>query len=586
MNFQRFFTEFLHTRRRAAGTGPTTPGGRSLQAAAIDPAQWSEGGRITPVAAFALFIAFLGVFTTPPLDRDEARFAQATAQMLETGDFIRIRFQDEERNKKPAGIHWLQAASVGLFSSAEARQIWAFRLPSVAGAAAAAIFTYLAGARLFGVGTGFLAALLLASAPSFAGESMIAKTDAVLLASVCAAQFFMIEIIARTREGRRVGPAAPAGFWFAVAGGVLIKGPVTPMVVGLTALAFWFSQRDRKWARAMRPFAGLAIVAACVAPWAILIGLETGGRFYADAIGGDMLGKVGAAQERHSGPPGYHLLLVWLLFWPAAAMLPRAIANALQDRGDWRAGLLLAWVFPSWLVFELTATKLPHYTLPLYPALAILCAQAAAGGDRLSRDTLRRLGAGLYAAVGLLAVAGVIALIIAYSPEKARALQVAGALPIVGVGACAARWFWRRESLKGAYGAVATSALLAILILQVILPGLERLQVSARIAEALEAAGRHPVRNGAPATALSGYYEPSAVFLLGTGTRLTDGGEAARYLLETPGAAAAVEAREEDAFRKETQRLGISVAPLAVVDGLNYSNGDDVAITIHVRASE
>ncbi|MEZ5929710.1 MAG: hypothetical protein R3C55_14675 [Parvularculaceae bacterium] len=69
--------------------------------------------------------------------------------MLESGDFITIRFQEAERNKKPAGIYWLQAASVSAFSSVEAREIWAYRLPSVLGAILAAMFTYLAGARLF-----------------------------------------------------------------------------------------------------------------------------------------------------------------------------------------------------------------------------------------------------------------------------------------------------------------------------------------------------------------------------------------------------------------------------------------------------
>jgi hypothetical protein len=59
------------------------------------------------------FLFFLpGFFTIPPIDRDEARFAQATKQMVETGDFVDIRFQDEVRYKKPVGIYWMQAAVV------------------------------------------------------------------------------------------------------------------------------------------------------------------------------------------------------------------------------------------------------------------------------------------------------------------------------------------------------------------------------------------------------------------------------------------------------------------------------------------
>jgi 4-amino-4-deoxy-L-arabinose transferase-like glycosyltransferase len=78
------------------------------------------------------------MFTVPALDRDESRFAQATVQMLETGDFTNINFQDDPRHKKPVGIHWLQAASVSLLSSPEARAIWAYRIPSLLAAMLAA----------------------------------------------------------------------------------------------------------------------------------------------------------------------------------------------------------------------------------------------------------------------------------------------------------------------------------------------------------------------------------------------------------------------------------------------------------------
>ena len=73
---------------------------------------WSRGWRGPLLAALIAMVAGLpGLFAMPPLDRDESRFAQATAQMLETGDFVNIRFQDQPRNKKPVGIHWLQAIS-------------------------------------------------------------------------------------------------------------------------------------------------------------------------------------------------------------------------------------------------------------------------------------------------------------------------------------------------------------------------------------------------------------------------------------------------------------------------------------------
>ena len=103
----------------------------------------ASGGRGYILLFFLTFFTALpGVFTMPALDRDESRFAQASKQMLETGDYIMIRYQDGMRNKKPAGIHWLQAGSTALFSSPEAKQIWSYRIPSFIGGAFATCFVF------------------------------------------------------------------------------------------------------------------------------------------------------------------------------------------------------------------------------------------------------------------------------------------------------------------------------------------------------------------------------------------------------------------------------------------------------------
>src|SRR5437016_10442790 len=110
---------------------------------------WLSGWRPYALLAALCFALYLpGIAAIPPLDRDEARFAQATRQMLETGDFLRIRFQGEARNKKPAGIYWLQAASVSAFSNPEATAIWPYRLPSLLGAVAAVVTVFAFGAAL------------------------------------------------------------------------------------------------------------------------------------------------------------------------------------------------------------------------------------------------------------------------------------------------------------------------------------------------------------------------------------------------------------------------------------------------------
>src|ERR1700681_3095803 len=136
--------------------------GRRYRGLSWSPASAAEMGRsgvvllrVRPyllLVGLCLFLYLPGISAIPPLDRDEARFAQATRQMLETGDFLHIRFQDEARNKKPAGIYWLQAAAVSAFSTPSATAIWPSRLPSLVGGIAAVLLTFGLGAALFGGG--------------------------------------------------------------------------------------------------------------------------------------------------------------------------------------------------------------------------------------------------------------------------------------------------------------------------------------------------------------------------------------------------------------------------------------------------
>src|SRR5689334_9812104 len=80
------------------------------------------------VLCLVLFAPGLGLL--PPMDRDEARYMQATKQMIESADYTDIRFQDEPRSKKPIGIYWMQAAAVKALSADALTRTWPYRLPS------------------------------------------------------------------------------------------------------------------------------------------------------------------------------------------------------------------------------------------------------------------------------------------------------------------------------------------------------------------------------------------------------------------------------------------------------------------------
>ncbi|NCY26228.1 MAG: phospholipid carrier-dependent glycosyltransferase, partial [Alphaproteobacteria bacterium] len=175
-----------------------------------------------------------GFFTVPALDRDEARFAQASRQMVESGDYVNIRVGSEERNKKPVGIHWAQVAvvhgleAVGIPARSE---IWAYRVPSMLAAILAVLACFQFGRALVGRRAALLGAAMLAACMVLVVETHIAKTDAALLATVAAAMGLLGR--AYLRPGDFTARQA-AAFWVIMGLSVLLKGPVGPMVPLLT----------------------------------------------------------------------------------------------------------------------------------------------------------------------------------------------------------------------------------------------------------------------------------------------------------------------------------------------------------------
>ena len=183
-------------------------------AAPLDYATGSHRRAAVLLVAFSLLAFLPGFFQIPPVDRDEARFAQATKQMLETHEYVDIRFQNEVRYKKPVGIYWLQAAAVKageVLGVPQARTtIWLYRLPSLAGAIFAVLLTYWAALAFVARRGALVAALMMASSVLLGVEARLAKTDAMLLFTSVAAMGAMARIYLasqRTPEAEnRLGP--------------------------------------------------------------------------------------------------------------------------------------------------------------------------------------------------------------------------------------------------------------------------------------------------------------------------------------------------------------------------------------------
>jgi 4-amino-4-deoxy-L-arabinose transferase-like glycosyltransferase len=360
------------------------------------------------VLALAAFVP--GRELLPPVDRDESRYMQATAQMLQSGDFIDVRFQDQPRYLQPAGIYWLESAAVAAFSSPQARAAWAYRVPSLIGAVLSVLLTAWIGGTLFGRLAGLAAGVLLAGSVLLGVEARMATIDATLLAAVLAAQAALLAVFLRRDSPEPAGRGPAALYWAALGVGLMLKGPVILLVSWGTILALVATERRLRWLGWLRPKWGVPLMLAIVLPWCIAIALVSQGGFFASSVGHNFLGKVATGQQAHGMAPGYYLLAFTLAFWPGSLLAVLALPFVWTERRSAQVRFLLSWIIPTWLVFELVATKLPHYVLPTYPAIACLAGAALVArawpGGRVWFWVSRVYG-GIWALLGLaLALAG------------------------------------------------------------------------------------------------------------------------------------------------------------------------------------
>ncbi|HEY2049599.1 MAG TPA: glycosyltransferase family 39 protein [Caulobacteraceae bacterium] len=542
---------------------------------------WGRGWRGPLLAALVALAAGLpGLLSLPPLDRDESRFAEASAQMLESGDFVTIHFQDQPRFKKPIGVYWLQAASVAALSDVEDRDIWPYRVPSLLGVMLAAAACAWGAAAFLPDGLALLSGVLLGASFLLSTEAAIAATDGVLAGAVTLMMAALGRLYLASRGGPPAGAATRAMFWIGLALSILVKGPIGPMIAGLAVIALGVWDRRAGWLKGIGWGWGLIFLAAVVLPWAVAITVATDGGFWGAAIGGDLAPKLAEGQEGHGAPPGYYLLLLPLLIFPGALLLPAAAVTAWRVRGEPAVRFALCWLVPSWLVFEITPTKLVHYTLPLYGAVAWLAARALA--QPIGRR-VRLAGQILILAAAFLA-AGLGFAVAAQEPLAATlVLAAAAGVMILGAGLAGA-WLVARQPQAAIVAAAGLALLGHDILLGAVLPRISPLWLSSRAADIFDVAGDTP-RAGVvegPIT-VAGYAEPSLVFLLGADTELGDANDAARAIAENR--PAIVESRDQAAFAAELAVLGVKARQIGQAAGLDYSKGRRDILRLYLPAA-
>jgi len=323
-----------------------------------------------------------GTWSLPLIDRDEPRFAEASREMMERGDYIVPYFNNAYRFDKPPFIYWLQVGSYRLLGVHD----FSARLPSVLCTLATALLIYGFGTRLHPERAaeerqraGFLAGVIYVTALQVMIHARASVADAAMVLGVTAMMWAGFEVLRWIdKNPRRSGVLSP--WWWllalALALGFLAKGPVAWLPLVALGIAAW---QNGGWQSFRRSglFGALLVGAAISACWGVPALLETNGEFFRIGIGKHVVERSVSAMEGHGASNiliylltiPFYLVMVVVFFLPWTRELP-----ALWKSRTWRGsdGLLWWWIALVFVVFTLIKTKLPHYILPAYPALALL----------------------------------------------------------------------------------------------------------------------------------------------------------------------------------------------------------------------
>lgn len=572
----------------------------------------------------------------PAIDRDESRFTQASRQMVcahKWTQWMVPQVQDQLRLNKPPLIYWAQASSASLFTgrafgvdpdiAKERDAIWMYRLPSLLAAIAAVLFTWRLGCSMFDPRAGFLGALLLAASPVMVWEARQGRADMLLVACTTGAMWALWEGFKQSRAHGRVHTITWIGLWLALGLGALTKGPITAMIVLFTTLGVSILTHSFKWTWKLKPLVGALIVEACVIPWILVVIGIVGSENYWRIIHDELIKRFHSPAEGHGGPPGYHTLLMVvllgagsLLIWPALLRAVRLGFTSIKGQGLWKRlaslrlarpaeGFLLCWIIPAWLVFEISSTKLPHYTMPLYPALALLAGRAVLAADagsltfRFPRVIKALSWTWLVALSGALIFFGMLATYSLFRTLGPAASTVFASLWMIGVGLLAfkaatflnqGRWlFAQRTGI-----AMTVGISLALGIMGSLLP---EIRVSRNLATKLHEidpthqrpiiAVEYPSETTPGARDQGGFVEDSLIFETRGRTRRLNGDDFPVWITNNPSGLVCIEERalkryvgvpREAPLPDETtfRRLHI----LDMVPGFNYSKGKLVKVYI------
>jgi 4-amino-4-deoxy-L-arabinose transferase-like glycosyltransferase len=339
----------------------------SGEAAARMPAR---GAGLLLAGCVLLLLGSLALY--PLFNDDEGAFAEATRELLQSGDWLSTTLNGAPRYDKPILIYWLQAASVSALGLNE----FALRLPSALAALAWILAIVRFAAPRLGRAPALWAGWIGASTLGVLAIGRSATADALLNALIVASMFDLWRHLeAAPGDGR----AALRRTYLWMGLGLLTKGPIAVLIPAAVSLAYCLSARRlRDWLRAVLDVPGWILLLAVALPWYLAQWHLHGREFVDGFIVRHNLERFHGTLEGHGGSLFYYVVLAPALLLPWSALLWPAARRLRQDWSEPLGRYLVLWFAFVFVFFSLSGTKLPHYVLYGLTPLFLLLARVTA----------------------------------------------------------------------------------------------------------------------------------------------------------------------------------------------------------------
>ena len=323
------------------------------------------------VCLVCLVIVFSNLGSSALFDPDEGRNAEKAREILLLGDWVTPYENFLPTLDKPVFFYWLVAISFKLFGLSE----WSARLPSAL-AGLGCIFLVYRFARLqWGLQEGLWSSLVLITSLEFFLFSRIVIFDMTLTFFISLALFSFYAVT--QTDDPRAGKRHCLLMYAAMGAGTLVKGPIALVLSGM--IIFFYLLVTRKWflLRRLNIPLGAIVCFAVVAPWYLWVEARNPGylRYF---LWEEHFVRYLTPHFSRTKSWYYFFLVLGIGFLPWSFFIPVTAKN-LWNRTSSDANLFLTlWVILPFAFFSASNAKLPHYILPIYPALAILTGQAVA----------------------------------------------------------------------------------------------------------------------------------------------------------------------------------------------------------------